>query len=109
MQKSSAMSAVRPPVDRAMPSYKTCAPLLGIVPRSRFGKLMFGWAMANVVLTLLPLFIGIGNSAQMVGNILPGTIFYSYVVFTSNCLFAWVFYLRRARPWADSEMNKDDR
>ncbi|MEI2414903.1 hypothetical protein V8Z80_01850 [Orrella sp. JC864] len=83
--------------------YTPCQPMLGIIPRSRLGRIVLAWAALNIVLTVLPLLAGIGNGSRMVAGILPLTILYSYAVFCSNCLLGLAFYLCRARGWAERE------
>lgn len=75
-------------------------PIAGLIPRGGFEQFILAWAALNVVLTLLPLFSSIGNSAEMVMGFLPLTIFWSYSVFLSNVALGAVFFLFRARPWA---------
>lgn len=83
--------------------YTSRQPILGIVPRSRFGRVILAWAALNIILTVLPLFTGIGNGSRIVAGLLPLTILYSYAVFCSNCLLGVAFYMHRARGWAERE------
>ncbi|MCP1674843.1 hypothetical protein J2T57_001981 [Natronocella acetinitrilica] len=76
------------------------SPMFGLIPRRKFERFILLWAVANIVLTLTPVFTSIGNSAVMVGSILPMTIFWSYAVFLSNCALGLTYFLVRARPWA---------
>lgn len=76
------------------------APMFGLIPRRSFERFILIWAIANVVLTLTPVFTSIGNSSEMVGSILPMTIFWSYAVFLSNVALGLTYFLVRARPWA---------
>jgi hypothetical protein len=74
---------------------------LGVVPRSRLMRLFWVWAVVNLLLTFLPVWDVAFNSGSLVGNFLPVTILWSYLVFSSNLVLAIVFYLRWARGWAN--------
>lgn len=74
--------------------------ILGIIPNSRRNRLFFAWAVANVILTFLPVWDVAFNSQQMIAGLLPLTILWSYLVFTSNMAFGIALYLVWARGWA---------
>lgn len=74
--------------------------ILGIIPNSRRNRVFFAWAVINVVLTFLPVWDVAFNSEQMVGGVLPLTILWSYLVFTSNMALGIALYFIWARGWA---------
>ncbi|MGE4373424.1 MAG: hypothetical protein AB7E29_11110 [Xanthobacter sp.] len=75
-------------------------PHLGIIPRSTAGRFFLGWAILNVLLTLMPVFGVFGNGNEIVDGILPLTVLYSYCIFTLNCVFGLVYFFSRGRSWA---------
>lgn len=75
-------------------------PHLGVLPRSTAGRLFLGWAMLNLLLTLMPVFGVFGNGSHIVGGILPLTVLYSYAIFTMNCVFGLAYFFSRGRAWA---------
>lgn len=78
------------------------APSAGLVPKRGFERVIFVWAMVNIILTLLPVFAIAGNGADMVLGILPLTIFWSYAVFLSNVAMGVVYFIVRSAPWAEA-------
>lgn len=83
-------------------------PHLGILPRSTAGRLFLGWAMLNLLLTLMPVFGVFGNGNQIVGGILPLTVLYSYAVFTLNCVLGLAYFFSRGRAWANTHERSED-
>jgi len=80
--------------------FEKASPFLGLIPKRGFERFILFWAMANVVLTLLPVLTSVGNDAGMVAGILPLTVFWSYSVFLSNVAMGVVYFYFRAWPWA---------
>lgn len=74
-------------------------PVLGFIPRTGPGRVFLCWAAANVVLALLPVFDIWGNSAEIGLLGMPTTIFYSYAVFSLNCILGAVYYATRGLVW----------
>jgi len=83
--------------------YKTNHPVLGILPKSKTGRIAFAWAFLNILLTVAPIYTNIGNSPEIFAGILPVTILYSYIVFLSNCMMGLFFFQKRALPWAKNQ------
>ena len=78
-------------------------PTLGFLPKSSLGRLFFGWAVLNVVLSLLPVFDVFGNDATPGPLGMPLTVFYSYIVFSLNCFMGLAYALTRGRAWIAME------
>ncbi|MEP2471633.1 hypothetical protein [Roseobacter sp.] len=76
-------------------------PIFGIIPRSRVGQMFLGWAVVNIILALLPVFNIYGNSQDIGISGMPTTVFYSYAVFTLNCLLGAAYFLTRGLAWVD--------
>lgn len=76
-------------------------PMFGIVPRTRLGQIFLGWAAINIILALLPVFNLYGNSHELGISGMPTTVFYSYAVFTLNCILGAAYFLTRGLAWVD--------
>lgn len=74
-------------------------PMFGLVPRSRLGQIFLLWAAINIILTLLPVFNIYGNSHELGMSGMPTTVFYSYAVFSLNCLLGAAYFLTRGLAW----------
>lgn len=94
-QLQSGTPAAHEPLD-----FERQTPALGLIPRAGFERFILAWAVANVCLTLLPVFTTVGNGTEMVAGILPLTIFWSYAIFLSNVALGLVYFIVRAWPWA---------
>jgi len=82
-------------------------PLLGLIPRSPGGQIFLAWAAINVILALLPVFNIYGNSSDLGVSGMPTTVFYSYCVFTLNCLLGGAYFLTRGLAWAELNQAAD--
>jgi len=76
-------------------------PLLGIVPKSGLGRFFLVWAAINIILALLPVFNIYGNSNELGISGMPTTVFYSYAVFTLNCILGTAYFLTRGLAWVE--------
>ncbi len=76
-------------------------PMFGIVPRSRLGQVFFMWAALNIILALLPVFNIYGTSRELGMSGMPTTVFYSYAVFTLNCILGTAYFLTRGLAWVE--------
>lgn len=82
-------------------------PAFGVIPTTPRNRFFFGWGMTNVLLALLPVWDLAGNDAAMVGGLLPVTILWSYLAFSSNFALAIAYYLVWGRPWAKAMQDSD--
>ncbi len=76
-------------------------PMLGLVPRSRLGRIFLVWAAINIILALLPVFNIYGNSHELGVSGMPTTVFYSYAVFTLNSFLGAAYFMTRGLAWVN--------
>lgn len=82
-------------------------PTLGVIPRTPRSRFFFGWGVTNLILTLLPVWDLLGNDATIVGGLLPVTVLWSYLVFSSNFALVIAYYLVWGSPWAEAMQDSE--
>lgn len=81
---------------------------LGVVPASPKSRLLWAWALATFVLTMLPVWDIFANDARLVAGFLPATVLWSYAVFGVVNLIAITIYATVARDWVDRTERRPD-